>query len=212
MQVLYSSPAGTFTGSGGKYYHPIVSRGTVFVGVDRITAFGLSSTSGTTLITTADAHARGGTYADQNFGTATQINVKNNPDPNYNRDAYFKFDLSGISSATSAKLRVFGNTDDGTPVTFSAYAIADSSWIETVITYNNRPPLGPAISGQLTASGTNELWYELDVTSYVQSELAAGHAVSTIALHAAYNPSGGTRINLHSREAGSNPPQLLVTP
>jgi len=41
MQLLYSSPSGTFTGAGGKYYHPIVTRGTVFVGVDRITAFGL---------------------------------------------------------------------------------------------------------------------------------------------------------------------------
>jgi hypothetical protein len=42
MQLLYSSPIGTFSGAGGKYYHPIVSRGTVFVGVDRVTAFGIT--------------------------------------------------------------------------------------------------------------------------------------------------------------------------
>jgi len=212
MQVLYTSPAGTFTGAGGKYYHPIVSRGTVFVGVDRITAFGLSSSTAITLTTTADANVRGGIYADQNFGTATQINIKNNPDPSYNRDAYFKFDLSSISTASNAKLRVFGNTDDGTAVTFFAAAEADSSWIETAITFNNRPPIGAAISGQLTASGTGEVWYEFDVTPYIQSELAAGHTITTIALQAVYNASGGTRINLHSREAGSNPPQLRVTP
>ena len=212
MQVLYSSPAGTFTGAGGKYYDPIVSRGTVFVGVDRITAFGISSSAGVTVVTNADAHVRGGVYADQNFGTATQLNVKNNPDPDYNRDAYFKFDLTGLPASASAKLRVFGNTDDGSAVTFSANAVADSSWSETAITYNNRPPLGATVSGQLTASGTAEIWYEFDVTSYIQGELAAGHTVTTIALHAVYNPSGGTRINLHSRRSGSNAAQLAIVP
>src|SRR5262249_34486965 len=136
MQRLYSSPDGTFTGAGGKYYHPIVSRGTVFVGVDRITAFGLTP-AGTSTTTFADAHARGGTYDSENFGSATQINVKDNPDPSYNRDAYFKFDLSSLATVSSAKLRVFGNTDDGSPVRFSAYAVADSGWSESDVTYNN---------------------------------------------------------------------------
>jgi hypothetical protein len=163
------------------------------------------------LVTTADAHVRAGTYADQNFGSATQINVKNNPDPDYNRDAYFKFDLTSVATVSNAKLRVFGNTDDGTAVTFSASAVADSSWSETGITYNNRPPLGATISGQLTASGTAEAWYEFDVTSYIQGEKAAGHNITTIALHAAFNPSGGTRIDLRSREVGMNPPQLAIT-
>lgn len=211
MQRLFSSQPSDFTGAGGKYYHPIVSRGTVFVGVDRITAFGLRPT-GPSVTTIADAHVRGGSYASQNFGSATQINVKDNPDPSYNRDAYFKFDLSGITSVSRAKLRVFGNTDDGSPVSFSAYAVADSSWSESGITYNNRPPLGGVVSTSTSASGTAEVWYELDVTAYIQSERAAAHNPTTIALHAAFNPSGGTRLNLHSREAGSNPPELAILP
>jgi hypothetical protein len=44
MQLLFSSKPDDFTGAGGKYYHPVVSHGTVFVGVDRITAFGLNPT------------------------------------------------------------------------------------------------------------------------------------------------------------------------
>jgi hypothetical protein len=43
MQVLYNSSDSDFTGAGGKYYHPVVARGAVFVGVDRISAFGLTN-------------------------------------------------------------------------------------------------------------------------------------------------------------------------
>jgi hypothetical protein len=46
MQVLYNSSDSDFTGAGGKYYHPVVARGLVFVGVDRISAFGLSNSGG----------------------------------------------------------------------------------------------------------------------------------------------------------------------
>jgi hypothetical protein len=43
MQILYSSGPDDLL-AGGKYYHPVVARGFVFVGTDRITAFGLSTT------------------------------------------------------------------------------------------------------------------------------------------------------------------------
>src|SRR5260370_23235643 len=43
MQVLYSSGPDDLL-AGGKYYHPVVARGFVFVGTDRISAFGLVTT------------------------------------------------------------------------------------------------------------------------------------------------------------------------
>jgi hypothetical protein len=46
LQVLYRSNPSDFSGSGGKYYHPVVAAGVVFVGVDRISAFGLIESKG----------------------------------------------------------------------------------------------------------------------------------------------------------------------
>jgi outer membrane protein assembly factor BamB len=40
MQLLWSSTAAELD-VGGKYVHPTIARGTVFVGTDRIQAFGL---------------------------------------------------------------------------------------------------------------------------------------------------------------------------
>jgi hypothetical protein len=207
MRVLYTSPATQLVG-GGKYYHPVVARGQVLVATDRLTAFGVASSA--QLTTIADAHVRGGTFANTNFGTATQINVKTNSDPSYTREAYFKFDLSSLTSVSSAKLRVFGKTDDGTPVMFGAFAVNDSTWGETTITFNQRPPLGGSISATIQAASTTEVWYELDVTSYIVAEQAAHHGLTTIGLRAIDN--NGTRIDLRAREAGANPAQLIIAP
>jgi len=210
MQKLFASTTAQISQPGGKYNHPTVAHGVVFVGSDRITAFGLMTSNPQTLTTIADTYGRGGTYADQNFGSDAQINVKTNSDPNFDRDAYFKFDISALATVSSARVRFFGNTDSGGPVSFAAYAVGDDSWTESGLTWNNRPALGNAISTTITASGTSELWYELDITTYLQSELSSGHTLMTVALHADDNE--GTRINIHSKESGSNPAQVVFTP
>jgi hypothetical protein len=62
LRVLWQSPSGLLN-VGGKYSHPTIARGTVFVGTDRIQAFGLSN------VTTVDDGVQGTGQNQLNYGS-----------------------------------------------------------------------------------------------------------------------------------------------
>jgi hypothetical protein len=92
----------------------------------------------------------------------------------------------------------------------SVYPVASTSWQETTITWNNRPTAGAIALGSATIVNNQFRWYELDVTSYVRSELQAGR--STLSLMIAI-PVLNTKTypTFNSREALTNRPEIVVT-
>src|SRR5262249_55303261 len=62
-----------------------------------------------TLTPSADTYVRDGSTAGQNFGGDAVLAVKTNPQVGLNRHIFLKFDVSGLTSASSARLRLFGN-------------------------------------------------------------------------------------------------------
>ncbi|HEV2293995.1 MAG TPA: carbohydrate-binding protein, partial [Tepidisphaeraceae bacterium] len=68
-----------------------------------------------TLTTTRASYIRDGSYADQNFGSASQLLVKRSANVGNTRESYLKFDVSSLAagSVQSATLRLFGNTGNG---------------------------------------------------------------------------------------------------
>jgi Bacterial Ig domain/IPT/TIG domain len=160
---------------------------------------------------TADAHVRDGGSASTNFGSATTIEVQSSSTSGENRDAYFKFDLTNVGDISNAKLRINAALSAAGSVAASVYPVNNTSWTEAAINWNNRPALGSPVLNSVTVNGTTAAWYELDVTNYIMGEKAAGRNVVTLALH---NQSNSTvRININSKEAASNKPELsIVTP
>ena len=160
---------------------------------------------------TADAHVRDGASASTNFGSATTIEVQSSSTSGENRDAYFKFDLTNVGDISNAKLRINAALSAAGSVATSVYPVSNTSWTEAAINWNNRPALGSPVLNSVTVNGTTAAWYELDVTNYIMGEKAAGRNVVTLALH---NQSNSTvRININSKEAASNKPELaIVTP
>ena len=160
------------------------------------------------LTPTADAYVRDGTSAGANFGTDTILAVKNSS-TGFNRRAFLKFDLSRVGSLSSAKLRLFGNftaTSGTSPVT--AHQVADTSWTETGITWNNQPTIGAAMT--TVSVGITAQYWEWDVTSFIQSQKSAGKTAVTLELQ--NDVSTSLPVNFNSREATANPPQLVVSP
>jgi len=107
--------------------------------------------------------------------------------------------VSGVSGPVkSAKLRVyaFSNTADGPAV----YA-SGNSWSETGVTWNNRPVNISGATDDKGSISTNS-WVEYDVTPLVTGNGTHSFNLSSIS-------SDG--IDLYSREATSNQPQLAVT-
>ena len=191
-------PGGPFTvtaASGG-----VVGTASVTVG----------ATAPVTLSPTADAYVRDGTSAAVNFGTATTLDQKNSSVAGNIRRTFLRFSLSGVgSTVTQAKLRLHGASVTSAKLV-GVYAISNTTWGETTITYNNAPAIG-AKQGSSQSVGLTAAYVEWDLTSYVQAQKTAGAtAVSFEVKQDVANNETPTTFN--SRENASNKPQLVVTP
>lgn len=142
----------------------------------------------------ADAYVLGASPTG-NFGTAVALLADNSPQ----EQSYVRFIVSGTSGVvTDAKLRLFvtNKTTDG-----PAVHLASSSWTEADITWSNRPePTGAASDDK--GSVPSDAYVELNVTP-----LVSGDGTYTFAIVA----TSSDGIDMLSREAMSNPPQLVVT-
>ncbi|MPY91078.1 MAG: DNRLRE domain-containing protein [Luteitalea sp.] len=154
----------------------------------------------------ADAYVQGGSEADTNFGTADSLRVKT-ASASFSRWTYLKFDLSGVAAVGAATLRLFARVAESEVIDTSVFAVANTSWSETGITWNNKPALGGTPLDTISVGGDFQ-WYDLDVTSYIQNELAAGRTTIGLGLR---NPTTSSQIILaHSRE-NANQPELVLT-
>jgi hypothetical protein len=92
-----------------------------------------------------DAQVRGGVYADHNYGADVEMVIKENQGADYDRMAYLKFDVSAYAGTQPERvyLRLDKKAwnDQAHAAPFAAYAVADDSWQEEQITWNNRPEL-----------------------------------------------------------------------
>jgi hypothetical protein len=114
--------------------------------------------TGATLTPTADTYVRDGSTADQNFGTATMLGTKNNPQVGLNRRIFLKFDISSLTTVTSAKLRLFGNFTAASGTSPVVVHREDTdSWIETGLTWNNQPAVGLSVLS-VSVSTTAQYW------------------------------------------------------
>jgi glucose/arabinose dehydrogenase len=165
-----------------------------------------------TINTTAATYVRDGTYADQNFGSSTELQLKKAAaGSGSNREIWFKFDLSTAATISAAKLRVWGRIDSTTETAaVSAYSSTNTGWSESTLTWNNRPAAGTTALSSVTVATSTQKWYELDVTNFLKSEKALGHNLVTLVLRT--STSTTPYLIFSSDEAGSNTPQLQITP
>lgn len=134
---------------------------------------------------------------DNNYGTyGTTLYVEGGADPD--AESYFRFTVAGISgTVTSAKLRVY--ITDGASSGPAVYTTSNA-WVETAITWNNRPARagnGWDDKGALAAN----TWAEYDVTPFVPGPGTYSFVLAT---------DSTDSLALTSRE-GTYPPQLIVT-
>ena len=161
----------------------------------------------TVLTPIADSYVDDGS-PDKNFGGSTVIHVKTQTDSTNNRTAFLKFSLAGVSGPiTTVKFRLFGRAIGGTHQ-LGVFAVADTTWAETTLTFRNRPPLGARLL--VLPVTTAPKYHEWDVTAHVQARLAAGDMLLTLAVQMT-TPITSEPDAFDSKEA-SNRPQLVLTP
>jgi N-acetylneuraminic acid mutarotase len=167
----------------------------------------LSGTS-TVVTPTDDAYVRdGASYAAINYGRDTSLVIKSSSASGYTRSVYLKFSLTGVGAISSAKLRIYGyNADNANTIELSCFGVPGNDWIETLITSKNAPVAQqPVLS--LGKADNQPKYIELDVTGYVQNQLAANSGLVSLQLKDAAIKN--TTILFNSKEASGNKPQLI---
>jgi PKD repeat protein len=140
-----------------------------------------------------DAHVRSN-YATTNYGSTTDLRVK---DASADFYSYLKFNVQGVTGAVQqATMRLYvlnAGPDGGT-----AYQVSNTGWVETTITWNNKPAMGAALgsAGQAVAGQ----WVAFDVTPAV-----SGNGLVSFGIR-----DGSSDLVTFSSREGANKPELCV--
>ena len=154
--------------------------------------------------TTVTVPAEADTYVDsaaptKNYGTATLIRVDADGQRSYLRFAI----VPTAGTVVSAVLRVYANSAQASG--YDVYAVADTTWSETAVTWTNAPAAAQVktgSSGRVTAA----TWTSVDITALVATGLV--NAGGKVSVNLATTNSTG--LSMSSRQ-GANPPQLVIT-
>lgn len=162
----------------------------------------------------ADAYVNGGNQAARNFGTATALLVKEDVNDSYDRRAFLRFDLTGLSApAVRATLRLTPTTLGAAPgLVVKILRIDDQPWDETSLNWNNQPASADEI-GTLPGLTLNEP-AGVDVTAALNDALRSGATSLSLAVLVS-GPPGSDRFAVFASREHATPgarPALLVLP
>jgi hypothetical protein len=122
------------------------------------------------------------------------------------------FDLTDVTSVASARLQLTGRLSDAAlpAMQTNVYSVSKlrDPFNEHQVTFKNKPA-GKKLRGSITVTGTTDGGYELDLTTFVQAELAAGRKTVTLVLRNVTR-SVTTQTLFQSNET-ANPPVLALT-
>ncbi len=156
----------------------------------------------------ADTFVRSGSSSRRNYGTEKTLELRSS-----NRDrvseSYLQFNIAGMDpSLTNATLWVYAMLDQPGRVTGVVRSFVPAPINEEEMTWQSRPEHISTI-GRFEVTGVSPVWYQIDVTRYIQEELAAGRTLASIAMILAQE--GDTRIVIQSRESIGYQPELTMT-
>ncbi len=135
-----------------------------------------------------------------NYGTSANIYV----DADGIKFSYLKFDLSGVSgTVTGVTLRIYAASSQS--IGYRVFAVADTSWGELTLNYNNKPVFAATSSGASGAVTTGS-WTNVTLPPAL-AQAAVGGLISL-----GLDTTSTTNLKLDGKESGvSLAPQLVVT-
>jgi hypothetical protein len=210
----YEMIASGLTGTG--YTDHTVQPGTNYgYVVTAVNSYGESSFSNeqryfTDIEPEADSYVRAGTYANQNYGTSTTLDVKYNSSANNNKYGFMRFNLENIGEhIESAKLYIYAKQTESSVREWDLklYEVRNDQWSETGVKYTNMPALSNLLA-TVNVENSEYRWKEIDVTDYIRSQ-AGGDKKASFGFYQDTGKSG-VNIAIHSKENSMNKPYLKI--
>lgn len=161
--------------------------------------------------------AQPGLHAD---GASQELLVGVRPSVDDTHDqmqSFLTFDLSHAPHASHAALRLYGGqvyTSYPAPLPCLVQTVPKPQWNEKSNHWSDAPALGPQTRPFVVlpfVHNSTEHWYEIDVTSLVQTMQASGQTVAGLAVLPA-TAGGHAFATFHSREDAAHAPHLVLTP
>jgi hypothetical protein len=202
--------------------------------VDGITTYEQTASSITLTATASDpSNAGNGTVtvtasddtqvADGNptytFGSNTNLYLQSYDSDYGNERIWVKFDLGGQVPAgatiTSASLSLYQwwTYGQGGDMAASVHGCSDDTWEEATLNWNGQPSFDSTAQDTVTLVETNRQWYEWDVQTFVQSEVASADDIISFVLKPTTEDSS-TKLayNFDAKEysSGAYAPELQV--
>ena len=168
----------------------------------------------------ADSYVQSGHYASAIYGTGSLLGVKRDSSDAHsdlNRASYLKFDLTALTQApakATLTLTVDSNSGpSGRTATLNVYSIADTTWTEKALTWNNAPSLNrtnfSSLGTQITVQHVllkTGMVANFDLTAFITAHL--GQVVSLQII----DPNTDQLLcYFPSREAATGKPLLNIT-
>jgi hypothetical protein len=180
------------------------ARETIFLAPD-------DSTVSEAIAPDADTFVRDGNYGNDNYGTATLLQLKKNSVAGYNRRAFLRFDLSRLAITNFD--RAFLELNSPSPPAESAspelelHYVTNDMWIETSVTWNTQPVMGQVITNWLMSTNGID---RIEVSSIVRQEMSGDGRIGFGLLIGA--PVSDTVYSFSSRESSASAkPELIFT-
>lgn len=151
-----------------------------------------------------------------NYGTSSNIFLQSSASGFGNERGWLKFDLSSIpagSTITGANLQLWNWKSTGAALPVEVRGVTDDSWTETGINWNVQPSLGGVLDTQTLSSGTTNVWYNWNVTSFAQTKFSGNKTVSLLLKPVTEGSTDATApsYGFDAKEFGSNMPTLVVS-
>jgi hypothetical protein len=158
--------------------------------------------------TIADAYVLG--TSNTNFGTQNIIGSKFNGATNQIRESYLRFNLASLpGNVLNARLRLYGGLSDNTNPIVKVdvrQVNTSASWEENTVNWSNKPATISTVLASRECIGMTKAYYEWDLTSFIQSQVALGR--TTVNLHLSSPNETASRVDFNSKEATSFLPEL----
>lgn len=158
----------------------------------------------------ADTYVRNGAYASTNYGTNTRLVVKKDA-ADYAREAFLKFDLHGLPahfSVATARLRLYRAAAGPTAhiTGWKLYKVADNTWTESGVTWNDMPAAGTLIDSIAGATGNG--YTEFNISS-IFTAIPSDSVISFKLVSTVQNPNA--YVEFSSREAAGSAQRPVIT-
>ena len=159
----------------------------------------------------ADASVRPSSFQNTNYGSATTLIVRDDPNVKFDYQSYLRFDLSGFQGTIHSATLILTPAELGANVALSNFDIllvADDTWQENVITWSNKPLASTYLADIPVTGLAVGQPVSIDLTAIAQQEKVGNGKLSIVLVPQSL---GSDRFaTFKSYEAGSGQPILRL--